>query len=69
MARYVDEFGRFVCGTCPIRFGNDAIKIADVPLLLAWARKLLRNQPKFERWPEELDALRNIVQSVPPLPP
>lgn len=61
-ARYIDEDGCMVCGTCPLKYGNDSIKIADVPKLLAWARALLANQPKFERWPEALADLRDIVQ-------
>lgn len=37
-ARYIDEFGQLMCGTCPIKFGADAIKLSDVPTLLVWCR-------------------------------
>lgn len=40
-ARYIDEHGKLVCGVCPIRLGHDAIKIKDVPVLLAWCREML----------------------------
>lgn len=41
-ARYIDEYGHFVCGVCPIRLGSDAIKISDVPELIKLVRKMMR---------------------------
>lgn len=40
-ARYIDEIGLLVCGTCPIAGGFDSIRLADVPQLLQWARDVL----------------------------
>ena len=40
-ARYIDEIGLLVCGTCPVAAGFDSIRIADVPQLLQWARDVL----------------------------
>lgn len=40
-ARYVDQHGNLVCGICPIKAGDDSIKITDVPALLAWARDFI----------------------------
>jgi hypothetical protein len=34
----VDQHGALTCGICPLRAGDDSIKISDVPLLLRWAR-------------------------------
>ena len=39
-ARYINELGELCCGLCPIKQGLDSIKIADVGLLLKWARRL-----------------------------
>jgi len=36
-ARYVSQTGELVCGTCPIKRGEDSIRISDVPRLLDWA--------------------------------
>lgn len=44
-ARYVDQHGQLTCGICPLRAGDDSIKIADVPRLLAWARSLAAQHP------------------------
>ena len=41
-ARYVDEYARLMCGTCPVKGGIDAIKLTDVPMLLALARRIMR---------------------------
>lgn len=61
-ARYIDQWGRLVCGTCPVRDGDDAIKINDVPKLLAWCREVLcggtTNGSSFE-------ALRSIIGRKP----
>jgi hypothetical protein len=38
-ARYIDEFGMFVCGTCPIKEGVDSIRVADVGPLLKLVRE------------------------------
>jgi hypothetical protein len=40
-ARYIDEVGLLVCGTCPVAGNFDSIRLADVPALLQWARKIL----------------------------
>jgi len=40
-ARYVDDTGALVCGTCPITAARDSIRISDVPSLLTWAREVL----------------------------
>ncbi len=40
-ARYINEHGELCCAICPIKQGLDSIKIASVPALLAFARKLL----------------------------
>ena len=37
-ARYINEKGELCCGICPIKQGLDAIRVADVPQLLGWAR-------------------------------
>lgn len=61
-ARYIDEFGQLMCGICPIKFGADAIKLSDVPALLAWCREVLAggtmNGSSFQ-------ALRNILGVKP----
>lgn len=38
--RYIDDQGRICCGSCPASSGIDAIRLADVPKLLLWARRL-----------------------------
>jgi hypothetical protein len=40
-ARYINERGELCCAICPIKQGLDAIKLASVPALLAFARSLL----------------------------
>lgn len=40
-ARYVDETGAFTCAICPLKHHRDSIRLADVPQLLAWARRYL----------------------------
>lgn len=61
-ARYIDEHGQLMCGTCPIRYGADSIKIGDVPALLAWARDVLDGGFMGG---SSFQALRNIVQRKP----
>jgi hypothetical protein len=38
-ARYVTSSGELTCALCPLRAGQDSIRLADVPHLLAWARR------------------------------
>lgn len=38
--RYLDDQGRVCCATCPVTHGNDSIRLADVPALLAWTRRM-----------------------------
>lgn len=40
-ALYIDMRGELACEICPIKSGLDAIKITDVPRLLAWARRFI----------------------------
>lgn len=40
-ARYIDEFGQFMCGICPIKYGADSLKFEDVGQLILWAREVL----------------------------
>lgn len=61
-ARYVDELGRLTCGTCPIANGLDSIRLADVPKLLAWARRHLRGPHCFDGSDQ---ALRDIIGRAP----
>lgn len=67
-ARYIDEYARFVCGTCPIKLGDDAIKLSDVPALLKWCRKVLRGGTMRESGGSSFEALRNILGKKPKLP-
>lgn len=50
-ARYVDQHGALTCGICPIKAGDDAVRIADVPRLLVWARSIA------DRYPDVLDII------------
>lgn len=67
-ARYIDEYGRHVCGTCPIKGGLDAIKISDVPALLKWCRQVLRGGTMREQGGSSFQALREILGKKPKLP-
>jgi hypothetical protein len=67
-ARYIDEHGHLVCGTCPIHYGDDAIKISDVPALLKWCRQVLRGGTMSESGGSSFEALRNILGRKPKLP-
>lgn len=40
-ARYLDEHGQFMCGTCPIKYGADALKFEDVGRLISAVREIL----------------------------
>lgn len=61
-ARYVDDAGRLTCGICPIKRGQDSIRIADVPALLAWARSHLAGPHCFDG---SDDTLRAIIGRKP----
>lgn len=37
-ARYISEDALFTCSLCPLTQRKDAVRISDVPALLAWAR-------------------------------
>lgn len=63
-ARYISESGSLTCGICPIKRGEDSIRIADVPRLLAWARKYIAiNEPEDcpHCWMGKTDELRAIL--------
>lgn len=47
-ARYIDDTGALTCGICPIKFGRDSIRFADVPALLVWARRHLAGSHCFD---------------------
>ena len=61
-ARYIDDVGALVCGTCPIRDGADSIKIGDVPALLDWCRDVLAGGFMGG---SSFEALRKIIGVVP----
>jgi hypothetical protein len=48
-ARYVVADGRLTCALCPLRAGVDSIRLADVPALLAWARRYLADVAESQR--------------------
>lgn len=65
-ARYMNERGQFCCSVCPIKEGLDAIKLADVPKLLAWARKLDKHaETSLGFHAADVFELRDIIQSKP----
>lgn len=61
VARYMNDRGELCCGVCPVKQGIDSIKLADVPELLAWARKFINLHPEHP-WQQ---SLRDIVQRAP----
>lgn len=61
-ARYIDELGRLVCGTCPVANGLDAIRLADVPRLLSWSRRYIAGPHCFDGSDWEL---RDIIGRRP----
>jgi hypothetical protein len=64
-ARYVDEHGQLVCGTCPIKAGHDSIRLADVPKLLAWARTFVQlNGPIEALQLFEAEQLRDLMSII-----
>lgn len=64
-ARYIDETGGLVCGTCPIKHKLDSIKVGDVPKLLAWCREVLAGGTMSETGGSSFQALREIVGRRP----
>ncbi len=40
-ARYVDETGAMTCAICPLKTGQDSVRLKDVPELLRLARRLI----------------------------
>jgi hypothetical protein len=59
--RYINERGELCCAICPLGEGIDSIRLADVPALLAWARKfghLYADHP----WQQ---SLREIIGRLP----
>lgn len=67
-ARYINERGELVCGTCPIKSGDDAIKLSDVPALLKWCRQVLCGGTMRESGGSSFEALRNILGKKPKFP-
>lgn len=37
-ARYINQNGELTCAICPLRRGEDSIRLIDVPSLLEWSR-------------------------------
>lgn len=70
-ARYVDQNGALTCGICPIKAGDDSIRISDVPRLLAWARDFIHLADSLDQplLPLSLfnasEHLRDIIQRRP----
>jgi hypothetical protein len=60
-ARYINERGELCCAICPLGEGIDSIRLADVPALLAWARKFA-NLHTEHPW---LQSLREIIGRGP----
>lgn len=68
VARYVDQYGALTCGICPLRAGDDSIKISDVPLLLQWARDFVHLTHAYDlglRVDLMAISLQNIIQRRP----
>lgn len=59
--RYINERGELCCAICPLGEGIDSIRLADVPALLAWARKFA-NLHTEHPW---LQSLREIIGRGP----
>jgi hypothetical protein len=66
-ARYVDQHGKLVCGICPLKAGDDSIKLADVPALLAWARNMEHVLAGFDQLVEPMRTLRQLEEALPAL--
>lgn len=69
-ARYVNQHGALTCGICPLRAGDDSLKIDNVPRLLEWARgfvNFLNEQSgRGELWATMAAVeLRDIIQRGP----
>lgn len=65
-ARYINARGELCCSLCPLRDGIDSIRLADVPKLLAWARKRVRGLDSPGAPTEHaLSELRDIIQRGP----
>ena len=60
-ARYMNERGELCCSICPLKDGIDSIRLADVPELLAWARKFV-NLHAEHPWQQ---SLREIIGRRP----
>ena len=60
-ARYINERGELCCAICPLGEGIDSIRLADVPALLAWARKFA-NLHADHPWQQ---SLREIIGRAP----
>lgn len=64
--RYIDETGHFSCAICPLGLGMDAIRIVDVPVLLAWVRQNIEHG-RTNVWASDLKpSFLAIVRSVKP---
>ena len=61
VARYMNERGELCCAICPLKEGLDSIKLAEVPKLLAWARKFVNLHPDHPWY----SSLVDIVQRRP----
>lgn len=63
-ARYVDQHGKLVCGTCPIKRGEDSIRVADVPALLAWAREFVHFMDASDAPDQRLAAATRLMRDI-----
>jgi hypothetical protein len=64
-ARYMNARGELCCAICPLSENIDSIRLADVPELLAWARKFV-NLHAEHPWQQ---SLREIIGRGPtPVP-
>ena len=63
-ARYINERGELCCAICPIKQGLDAIRLSDVPRLLAFARKLLvgEDNPVIDGWQPDGGPILQIIK-------
>ena len=61
-ARYVSQTGELTCAICPLKRGEDSIRIADVPALLAWSRDVLAGGAMGG---SSFEALREIIGRKP----
>ncbi len=66
-ARYVDQHGALTCGICPLKAGDDSIKINNVLRLLEWARLYLRavERGAAQDLAHMTGDLRDIIQRGP----